>query len=126
MKRFRLVAFATFMVLATSAPYAQNANPEQMQSRFKQMQTLMDQASQAKTPAERQKLMDEHMKLMQEQMTGMRGMMGPGGMMGQPQASSSMDTKTGPGMQAMQQRMDMMQGMMEQMLKQHSMMKPPQ
>jgi hypothetical protein len=126
MKRFRLLAVSAFMALAIPAAYAQNATPDQMQGRFKQMQTMMDQAPQAKTPAERQKLMAEHMKLMQEQMSGMRGMMGQGGMMGQPQGSSSIDPKIALQMQAMQQRMDMMQGMMEQMLQQQSMMQPTQ
>ena len=126
MKRFRLLAASAFVVLAIPAAFAQNATPEQMQGRFKQMQTMMDQVPQAKTPAERQKLMAEHMKLMQDQMSGMRGMMGPGGMMGQPQGSSTVDPKNAPQMQAMQQRMVMMQGMMEQMLQQQSMMKPAQ
>ena len=67
--------------------------------------------------------MAEHMKLMQEQMSGMRGMRG---MMGQPQGSNSIDRKNVPQMQAMQQRMDMMQGMIEQLLQQQSMMQPTQ
>lgn len=122
MKRHLLVASA-FVLLAVPAAYAQTAAPATPPDRFQQMQTMMDQLPQAKTPAERQKLMAEHMKLMQAQMTGMRSMMGQGGMMGQPQAG--MDPKIAPQMQMMQQRVDTMQRMMEQMLQQQQMMMKP-
>ena len=126
MKRQLLFASA-FMLLAIPAAYAQTATPALLPDRFQQMQTMMDQMPQAKTPAERQKLMVDHMELMRVQMTGMRSMMGQGGMMGQPQGGSAVDPKVAPQMQMMQQRMDMMQGMMEQMVQQQQhMMKPAQ
>jgi hypothetical protein len=116
MKRHHLFAASAFMLLAIPAAYAQTATPAAPPDRFQQMQKMMDQMPQAKTPAERQKLAVEHMKLMQEQMTGMRSMMGQGGMMGQPQGGNAMDPKVAPQMQMMQQRMDTMQRMMEQMV----------
>jgi hypothetical protein len=127
MKRYHLLAVSAFMLLAIPAAYAQTAAPAPPPDRFQQMQTMMDQMAQAKTPAERQKLMAEHMALMQAQMTGMRSMMGQGGMTGQPQGGNAMDPKDAPQMQMMQQRVDMMQRMMEQMLQQQQlMMKPAQ
>jgi hypothetical protein len=127
MKRYHLLAASAFMLLAMPAAYAQTAAPAPPPDRFQQMQTMMDQMSQAKTPAERQKLAAEHMKLMQEQMTGMRSMMGQGGMMGQHQGVNAVDPKVAPQMQMMQQRIDMMQRMMEQMVQQQQlMMKPAQ
>jgi hypothetical protein len=127
MKRHHLFAASAFMLLAIPAAYAQTATPAAPPDRFQQMQKMMDQMPQAKTPAERQKLAAEHMKLMQEQMTGMRSMMGQGGMMGQPQGGNAMDPKVAPQMQMMQQRMDTMQRMMEQMVQQQQlMMKPAQ
>jgi hypothetical protein len=127
MKRHHLFAASAFMLLAIPAAYAQTATPAAPPDRFQQMQKMMDQMPQAKTPAERQKLAVEHMKLMQEQMTGMRSMMGQGGMMGQPQGGNAMDPKVAPQMQMMQQRMDTMQRMMEQMVQQQQlMMKPAQ
>jgi hypothetical protein len=127
MKPYRLLAAVAFMALTIPAAYAQPAATEQMQERFQRMQTMMDQALQAKNPAERQKLMAEHMGMMQEQMGGMHNMMGQGGMMGQNQGGGALDPRGTPQMQMMQQRMDMMQRMIEQMVQQQQlMMKPAQ
>jgi hypothetical protein len=125
MKRYRFLAAAAFLALAIPAAYAaQHATPERMQQRFQQMQTMMDQMTQPKTPAERQKLMAEHRKMMQEQMAAMRGMTGPGGMMGKKQGTGTMDPNAR--MQMMQRRMDMMEQMMEQMMQQQLMTNPAQ
>jgi hypothetical protein len=125
MKRYRLLAASACMLLAMPAAYAQPTAPAPQPDRFQQMQTMMDRMPQAKTPAERQKLAAEHMKLMQEQMTGMRSMMGQGGMMGQPQGGSAVDPKVAPQMQMMQQRLDAMQRMMDQMVQQQQLMMQP-
>ena len=69
--------------------------------------------------------MAEHMKLMQDQMSGMRPMMGQGGMMGQAQGGGVLDPKVAPQTQMMQQRMDMMQRMMEQMMQEQQLMMKP-
>lgn len=125
MKRYRFLVAAAFLALVVPAAYAaEHATPEQMQQRFQHMQTMMDQMTQAKTPAERQKLMDEHREMMQEQMAAMRGMTGPGGMMGKNQGTGTMDPNAQ--MQMMQQRMDMMQQMMEQMMQEQLMNNPAQ
>lgn len=102
---------------------------DQMQSRMQAMQAMMTQLQRTTDPAERQKLLSSHMRLMQEQMTAMRmmggGMMqmmhGPAGMgmgSGTPQAP-------GPRHQAMEDRVDMLQMMMEQMMGQMQMQSGP-
>ena len=124
MKIHRLVAVAAFIAL--SIPMAYAAEPptaQHMQESFQKMQATMDQAMQAKTPAERQKLMAEHGKLMQDQMTAMHGMMGDGGMMEKKQGDGTTDPKAAQ--QRMQQRMDMMQAMMGQMMQEHQLMMKP-
>jgi hypothetical protein len=93
-----------------------------MHGQMQKMQETMDKIHQAKSPQERQKLMDEHMSMMQDGMGMMRDMhaarmdMKERGMMG--------NTKMGDGQMPMcgvdgaEQRMDMMEQMLEQM-KQH-------
>lgn len=78
--------------------------PMMMGEHMKKMQAQMEAIRTAKTPEERKRLMDEHMKSMQEHMASM------GGMSGSPPADPAQR------MRSMEMRMDMMQGMMEQML----------
>jgi len=71
---------------------------------------------------ERHEYMQQHMALMREQMQAMHGMMGQG-MMGQgtrPQQGAQ--DGTGPQMEHMQQRVDLMQQMMGHMLEHHELM----
>lgn len=72
------------------------------------MQAMHNKMMAAKTPQERNALMSEHMKLMQSGM-GMMGRMGPGAMGGKPD-----DMAARQGM--LEQRMDMMQSMMQMMM----------
>lgn len=104
---------------------------DQMQSRMQALQAMMTQLQRTTDPAERQKLLSSHMRLMQEQMTAMRamggGMMqmmhGPAGMgMGM---GSGMPQAPGPQHQAMEDRVDMLQMMMEQMMGQMQMQSGP-
>ncbi|NQW08714.1 MAG: hypothetical protein HQ481_02360 [Alphaproteobacteria bacterium] len=126
MIRSRIFATAVLIALATpAANAAQHMSPESMQQRMQQMQTMMDQAPQAMTPEARQKLMSEHMALMQEHMAAMRGSMGPHGMMGQGKPSAMPDMTVPQKMELMQRRIDMMQQMMEQMLKQQQLQMKP-
>jgi hypothetical protein len=150
-----LAVSAFLMLAIPVAHAADTPPEEQIQDRFSQMQTLMDQARQAKTPEERQKLITEHMKMMQEQMSSIDavspkigtisqgGMMGQGRVMGQGKVmgpseiagqgrvlgpskdSNTMDLKPPPPILTMQQRMDMMQRMMGQMIQEQQMMMKP-
>ncbi len=93
-------------------------------------QALMQRIEQTRDPAERQRLMQEHLQAMREGMGMMRGMgvMGAGMMMGQGPAGSGkgMSGDKAGGMMGcdmmaghamMEKRIDMMQQMMEQMLR---------
>lgn len=72
------------------------------------MQAMHNKMMAAKTPEERNALMSEHMKLMQSGM-GMMGRMGTGAMAGKPD-----DMAARQGM--LEQRMDMMQSMMQMVM----------
>jgi uncharacterized membrane protein (DUF106 family) len=130
-----LTAFLTALVLALPTAHGQTdtQSPDakqmtQMQERMKKMQEQMDRIHQAKDAKERQKLMQEHMQTMKEQMKDMRGM--GGGMMmgmtgergrGTPRPSGE-DPAAREKMT--QDRMDMMQMMMEHMMDQMQMQAP--
>lgn len=103
--------------------------PELMQK----MQEQMAAIRQSGDPAERQKLMQEHFQSMQEAMQSLRGAGTGGGMPccckqycaqagGKPGAGSQCARGAGTGM--MEQRMDMMQTMMENMLEHQRQMQP--
>jgi len=82
-----------------------------MMGNMKGMQAQMARIRSTTDPKERQKLMEEHMKSMQDSMAKMRSM--GGGMMGGMASKGSDETRHHA---MMEQRMDMMQMMMEQML----------
>ena len=118
---------------------ADNRQLEQMHARMKLLQEQMRRIREAKTPAERSKFLREHMHTMLEQMRAMRsmggsmmsGMMGDGMMGGGMMRGGMGGGMRGEGMmgggntaatpaerrQWMQDRLDMMQMMMEQMTK---------
>ncbi len=128
---------------AKSAPAPLAPQVKKMQDNVKKMQPQLDRIAKAKTDAERQKAMAEHMQTMQENMHMARGMqagmmmdcpMMEGGMMGKGgmgMMHGGMMGKGGMGMmgggvapadapdrmQQMEKRMDMMQMMMEQMMR---------
>ena len=103
---------------------------EQWQQRMNTMHEQMDRINQTKDPKERQRLLEEHWKTMDEQMSDMRmmeGMMGGmmGGMHGRrgDQGHGSMHMMDPDQRDRyMQDRMDMMQMMMEQMMQHNHMM----
>jgi hypothetical protein len=130
-----LIAFLTALMLA--APIAQGQSVSQgpdakqmtqMRDRMKEMQEQMDRVNKTQDPQERQRLMQEHMQTMQEQMTDMRAMGGGMmmGMMGQSGGGMHRKGKMDPEKrhQMMQDRMDMMQMMMEHMMDQMQMQAP--
>ena len=91
----------------------------EMQEKMKAMQAQMDKIRNTTDPKERQKLMQEHMQAMQENMKAMHGMGGMGGKKG--------DMKEGDMMkhhEMMGKRIDMMEMMMEQMMRRDQMMQP--
>ena len=92
-----------------------------MHARMQAMQAQMDAHRNTTDPAERRKLMQEHMQTMQENMKAMRGMGGPTMMGGQKGGGIK---SAGPTQrpEMMEQRMDMMQMMMEQMVQHDQMM----
>ena len=80
-----------------------------MANHMKAMREMHDRMMAAKTPEERNALMGEHKKTMQEGMGMMKGM---GGMAGRKSPPASMTERHA----IMEQRMDMMQTMMEMMV----------
>ncbi len=112
-----------------AAPSVQSSERfEEARAQMQKMLAQMDQIHQTKDPAERQRLMDEHMRTMQDTMQSMHAMGGPMmmDMMGQ-QGMGGVPNKTQSGKRGsgvneridmMEKRMDVMQMMMEQMLKQ--------
>lgn len=85
-------------------------NMEHMQQRLQKMETVMDQAHAAKGD-ERNRLMREHMQLMLEQMQEMHHILG--------HENRPQDTQEWR--QNVEQRMDVMQQMIEQILEQEKM-----
>lgn len=121
---------------AKDAPTQAAPQVRKMQDNVKKMQPQLDRIAKAKTDAERQKAMADHMQTMQESMGMARGMQA--GMMDCPMMKDGMMGKGGMGMmggnamamagdaasagapdrmQQMEKRMDMMQIMMEQMMR---------
>ena len=129
-----------FAQTESKPPAAQPAPDwQQMQERMRLMQERMNKLRATTDPAERQRLLEEHFKLMQEQMASMRGLGGP--MMGGGMGPGMMGGGIGPGPRAqgkppgpipsdqrlrrMEERLDLMQQMMEQMLQQEGASRPP-
>jgi hypothetical protein len=101
----------------TAAMGAMNPSAR-MEQHMRAMREMHEKMAKARTPKEREALMAEHMKLMQDgmaMMDGMKGMGGMGGMGAAPGAASSPGTPAAR-MQALEQRMDMMQSMMQMMM----------
>jgi hypothetical protein len=107
-----------------------------MDRQMQKMRDLMEKMHKASDPAERQRLLEEHMQAMHEGMETMRGMRGEMGMMGKRkdaakdgEGRAQDDSADGGHMmmgmlkrhKMMQQRMDMMESMMEQMLEHEAM-----
>jgi TolA-binding protein len=101
----------------------------QMQEHMKQMQTQMEKIHKTTDPKERQKLMQEHMQSMREHMKMMHGAGGcmMMGMMARGDQSGTgkpdrgmncgmMDADPSHRQETLEQRMDMMQMMMDQMM----------
>ncbi len=133
-----------------ATPQASDADMDKyysaMQERYKKMQDQMARLSKTTDPKERQKIMEEHWKTMHEGMDAMmgrggmgRGMMmgggmgpggggmGPGGRMGPgpcvgmgPMSPEMMSQRQ----RCMEQRMDMMQMMMDQMIQRQGLSGP--
>jgi hypothetical protein len=100
-------------------------NPmSQMQESMKAMQAQMDRIHKTTDGKERQKLMQEHMQAMQNNMKAMRDMGGPmmmgdgdcGGMMMGGKKGGMADGDMMKRVEMTEERMDMMQMMMEQMM----------
>ena len=88
-----------------------------MQDNMKKMQDLMAKIHASNDVAERRQLLEQHSKAMQEQMEMMHGMgRGAGGMQGASPTDEGMMKKMMMNHQSMQDRMDMMEQMMGQML----------
>jgi hypothetical protein len=150
-----LVLAGSFAARADDRPAASPTPQEsqaiaQMQARMQAMQAQMAQLQTVTDPVERQKLLSAHMELMQEQMASMRSM--GGGMMQTMHGGAGMGMGTGtqgmgggmarggmglqqdpnaatraPGArhQLMEDRVDMLQMMMEQMMGQMQMQSGP-
>lgn len=113
---------------AATAPASADRAVQTMKENSRKMQAQLDKIAKTKDPKERQKLLHEHMQTMRANMMLGKGMMT--GMMGCPMMEGDMGMMgggmmgSGPGSDAMMQRMnqmekrmDMMQMMMEQMSK---------
>jgi hypothetical protein len=119
---------------AASQQVPQAETVAQMQARMQTMHAQMAQLQTVTDPAERQRLLSAHMALMQEQMASMRNM--GGGMMqmmhggaamgmGMHQGADTGEHSPGPRHQMMEDRLDMLQMMMEQLMGQMQMQSGP-
>ena len=108
---------------STATPADSNAMMQRMQENAAKMRAQLDRIAAAKTDEERRTAMDEHMKTMQANMrmaqgmkSGMDGcpMMPGGGMMG---SMGGQTDHSAQRMHQMEKRMDMMQMMMERMMR---------
>lgn len=109
---------ATAPSASPTAPMGAMNQSARMEQHMKAMREMHEKMAKARTPKEREALMAEHMKLMQDgmaMMDGMKGMGGMGGMGTAPGAAASPGTPAAR-MQALEQRMDMMQSMMQMMM----------
>jgi len=96
---------------------AASAPKPAMDNSVKAMREMRDKMASAKTPAERQALMADHMKAMQEGMQSMKDMSGMAGMGGMAGAGKgTMPADMAKHRQSMEDRMAMMQTMMEMMM----------
>jgi len=114
---------------AAAAKSAPDPAISDMQARMKSMQELMDKLGQTKDPAERARLLAQHRKAMHEQLASMQHMdcammgssagkpAGSGGAMGQGMHNDMMNAAMMRCHEMMQARMDMMVGMMDQMMR---------
>jgi hypothetical protein len=117
-----------------SSETVQSPKHDMQQQKMKEMQALMEKIEKTKDPSGRAALLAQHAKAMREQMMSMTpmrcgegmGHMGGGGMMGGGMGHPGADgagkpAESGPTMmpchEMMQERMNMMTGMMEQMLR---------
>jgi hypothetical protein len=98
-----------------AGPMGVTGQPAGMEKHMKAMREMHEKMAKARTPKEREALMAEHMKLMQEGMAMMDGMKGMGGMAPQGAVAPASATPAAR-MQALEQRMDMMQSMMQMMM----------
>lgn len=119
---------------ATGHQVPQAETLAQMQARMQTMHAQMAQLQTVTDPVERQKLLSAHMQLMQQQMASMRSM--GGGMMqtmhggaamgmGMQQGANAEARSPGPRHQMVEDRLDMLQMMMEQMMGQMQMQSGP-
>lgn len=119
---------------AASSPQTTPGGPmmgggiESMQQFIQKMQDEMTKIRSTTDPTERRKLLLEHMSTMREAMNTMMkaggpgtGMMPGGGMMGSPSVAPAPDQLPGR-MGMMEQRMGMMQVMMDQMIRHMNLM----
>jgi hypothetical protein len=102
---------------APPKPSAEPKDPAQasMQEGMKNMQALMSAIESTKDPAARQKLLDQHRQAMREQMEAMRKM--GGGMNAGTTGKGMMSGDMMKCHEVMTGRMEMMQMMMEQMMR---------
>jgi hypothetical protein len=93
-----------------------------MQANMQKMHSLMSRLGQTTDPTERRRLLAEHQELMRQQIGAMNQMHGDMGMMGGGMGMMSGPSKDGkaasgtPPCEMTEMRMEMMTGMMEQML----------
>ncbi|HET9473538.1 MAG TPA: hypothetical protein VFO82_06570, partial [Steroidobacteraceae bacterium] len=105
------------------------STPADMHQHMKDMQTLMEKIEKTKDPAERRRLLDQHRKAMREQLHSMmqndKGMkmgmgMGTGMGMGMGKSGSMMECH-----EHMRGQMDMMMGMMDQLMRHEDAQRSP-
>lgn len=109
-----LIAALMLLFIAPSTYAGRGPDEAQFQQRIQKMDTLIEQAGAAATPAEREKLLAQHMQEMRACMNMMKGGGGMGMQSGKGVPGMSMDDR----MMDVEKRMDMMQMMMDQMMKQ--------
>lgn len=119
--KIRYLIPAMLLVITPTYGEQPEVNMENMQQRLQEMEVIMSKAQDAKGK-ERQKLMRKHMLLMVKQMREMHHMMSHEDTMdANTMSEEDLTQATQQWMRNMEQRMDVMQQMMEQILEQEKM-----
>lgn len=117
MKTYLKIITLSMMFALPAGNILADMNMNHMSKDFERMDMMMDKAEKTKDDKKRLGIMGDHMEMMMKHMHDMHDMMGMGNMMSGKGKGSDMST-----MNMMNKRMDNMQQVMNQMLRQQKIM----
>ena len=117
MKTYLKIITLSIMFVLPAGNILADMNMNHMSKNFERMDMMMDKAEKTKDDKKRLGIMEDHMEMMMKHMRDMHDMMGMGNMMSGKGKGSDMST-----MNMMNKRMDNMQQVMNQMMRQQKIM----